>query len=93
MEATAELARLLAAEPAAMPLRLKGYATLQARAPFEEARPDFEAALTAARAAEAPYEIALTLRALAELGGADGTEADTILEQLGVVALPHIPLP
>ena len=48
---------------------------------------------TAARAANAEYEVGLTLRAIAETSGVDDGEADEILNRLGVVSTPSIPLP
>jgi tetratricopeptide (TPR) repeat protein len=73
--------------------RLAGYAVFQSRAGFAKAKPHFDASLEAARAAGAQYEIALTLRALADTGGFDSSEADTMLQRLGVVSLPSVPLP
>jgi hypothetical protein len=73
--------------------RLAGYAVVQSRAPFAKAKPHFDASAVAARAADAPYELALTLRAIAETGGDDGAEAAAILERLGVVSTPSVPLP
>jgi class 3 adenylate cyclase/tetratricopeptide (TPR) repeat protein len=74
--------------------RLAGYALVQSRAPFDEAKPHFEASAAAADAAHAQYELALTRRALAETSGA-GTdeEADAVLESLGVVRTAPVPLP
>jgi class 3 adenylate cyclase/tetratricopeptide (TPR) repeat protein len=73
--------------------RLAGYAVVQSRAGFEEAKPHFERSLEAARAANAEYELALTLRAIAETsGGADGQGAE-ILARLGIVSTPLVPLP
>ena len=47
-----------------------------------------------ASAAHAQYELALTLRAIAETsGGGDDEEADAILDQLGVVKTVAVPLP
>ncbi len=73
-----------------------GYAHHQARQP-EEGRPHFEESLRIARELKVQYEVALTLRAMAatryptseDLGAA----SDEILEQLGVVSLPNVPLP
>ncbi|MHB8641539.1 MAG: tetratricopeptide repeat protein [Gaiellaceae bacterium] len=73
--------------------RLAGYAVVQSRAPLAQAKPHFDASLEAARAADAQYELALTLRAIAETNGETSAEADAILEQLGVVATPSVPLP
>ncbi len=62
----------------------------------DEARPRFERSLELARELEADYEVALTLEALGRtrLGGPD-TEAESkaILERLGVVSTPRVPLP
>jgi hypothetical protein len=66
---------------------------VQSRAPLAKAKPHFDASLEAARVSDSSYEIALTLRALAETGGGDMTEADELLERLGVVATPTVPLP
>jgi tetratricopeptide (TPR) repeat protein len=73
--------------------RLAGYAVLQSRAPFAKAKPHFDSSLEAARAAEAPYEAALTLLAAAHAGGEPSGEAEEILARLGVVSTPHVPLP
>ena len=73
--------------------RLAGYAVIQGRAPFAKAKPHFDASLEAARAAEAPYEAALTLLAVAQTGGGASDEADEILARLGVVSTPKVPLP
>jgi class 3 adenylate cyclase/tetratricopeptide (TPR) repeat protein len=80
--------------------RIAGYAALQNRDPAA-ARPHFEASLAHARASDAPYEEALTLHALAEVARRDGAgdpdelerSAEGLLERLGVVAVPRVPLP
>jgi hypothetical protein len=75
--------------------RALGYGLHQARRP-DEARPHLEESLRLARTAASEYDIALTLRALAETGLGDATagdEAEAILERLGVTALPRVPLP
>ncbi|HEX9235783.1 MAG TPA: tetratricopeptide repeat protein [Actinomycetota bacterium] len=85
--------------------RVRGYAWLQLGLP-EQARRAFDQSLAEARPRKADYEVALTLRALAELdersvGGVnqgDGAsavraESDSILERLGVVHVPEFPLP
>jgi tetratricopeptide (TPR) repeat protein len=72
--------------------RTLGYALVQDRRP-DEARPHFERSRELARAWRAPYELALTLRALAESCGERSAEADEIFERLGVVTTPHVPLP
>jgi tetratricopeptide (TPR) repeat protein len=81
------------AERDSMIERLSGYATVQARAPFEQAKVHFDAALAAAREANRPYELALVLRALAETTKTPDREADRILAELGVVSTPRVPLP
>jgi class 3 adenylate cyclase/tetratricopeptide (TPR) repeat protein len=76
--------------------RSVGYALHQARRP-DEARPHFEDSLRIARALNAKYEVALTLRAMAatrhpseaDLAG----ESDAILEQLHVASVRPVPLP
>jgi class 3 adenylate cyclase/tetratricopeptide (TPR) repeat protein len=76
--------------------RTIGYALCQARRRVE-ATPHFEESLRIARALRAEFEIALTLRAMAAVGweGAEGlrAESDAILERLGVVSVPRVPLP
>ena len=76
--------------------RLAGLALHQSRRP-EEARPHFEASLARARELAAEYEVALTLLAMAETGqpAADDLAAESraILDRLGVVSLPRVPLP
>jgi class 3 adenylate cyclase/tetratricopeptide (TPR) repeat protein len=73
--------------------RLFGYAIVQSRAPLDDAKPHFDSSLEAARAAGADYEVALTLRAIAEVEHSEAPEADEILERLGVVKTPRVPLP
>jgi class 3 adenylate cyclase/tetratricopeptide (TPR) repeat protein len=90
-EALAALAGLPAGDP--MVERLTGYAIVQSRGPFAKAKPRFEASLAAARAGKRPYEIALTLRALAETTKEPHGEAERILDELGVVSTPRVPLP
>ena len=46
-----------------------------------------------ARAANAEYEVALTLRAIAETSGAEDGEGSEILRRLGIVSTPSVPLP
>ena len=74
--------------------RLAGYVRVQARDP-DAARPHFEESLRAGRELGAEYEVALTLKALADTGldPAGGAEAAETLSRLGVVATPHVPLP
>jgi predicted ATPase len=95
-DAAKAVERLLAADAStyiATLERLAGYAVIQSRAPFARAKPHFEASLDAAAGAEAPYEAALTLLAVAQTGGEASAEADEILSRLGVVATPTVPLP
>jgi class 3 adenylate cyclase/tetratricopeptide (TPR) repeat protein len=73
--------------------RLAGYAVVQSRAGFEVAKPHFERSLEAAETAGAEYEVALTLRAIAETSGVDDGRATEILGRLGVVSTPSVPLP
>jgi class 3 adenylate cyclase/tetratricopeptide (TPR) repeat protein len=75
--------------------RLHGYALVQARRP-DEARPRFERSLELARELDADYEVAMTLEALGRTRlGEPGSEAESkaILERLGVVSTPRVPLP
>ena len=75
--------------------RLHGYALVQARRP-DEARPHFERSLALGRELEADYEVALTLEALGRtrLGDPNAeAESKAILERLGVVSTPRVPLP
>lgn len=79
----------------AMLERLIAYALVQARRK-DDALPHFERSLELARDAGADYEVALTLKAMAdtEFAGDDAArESGEILERLGVVALPRVPLP
>jgi class 3 adenylate cyclase/tetratricopeptide (TPR) repeat protein len=73
--------------------RLTGYTVVQSRAGFEQAKPHFERSLEAAEASGAEYEVALTLRAIAETSGVDDGRATEILDRLGVVSTPSVPLP
>jgi class 3 adenylate cyclase/tetratricopeptide (TPR) repeat protein len=73
--------------------RLAGYAVVQSRAGFDAARPHFERSLEAAGAAGAEYELALTLRAVAETSGVDDGRGAEILGRLGIVSTPSVPLP
>jgi hypothetical protein len=75
--------------------RLHGYALVQARR-AEEASPHFERSLELARGVDADYELALTLEALGRTGlGEPDAEAESraILERLGVLSTPLVPLP
>jgi len=80
--------------------RVRGYAMIQLddRSGALEA---FEHSLSAARARGADYEVALTLQALLRLHAPHGglvpegavEESGAILERLGVIAVPAVPLP
>jgi class 3 adenylate cyclase/tetratricopeptide (TPR) repeat protein len=80
----------------ALILRSIGYAYHQARQP-EEGRPHFEESLRIARELKVQYEVALTLRAMVATKFPDAdalaAESDEILERLGVVSVPSVPLP
>jgi hypothetical protein len=66
-----------------------------------ESREPLQASLAAARARQADYEIGLTLRAMVEFARVGGEPADNdveeeskaILDRLGVVTVPEVPLP
>ena len=68
--------------------RLYGYALVQARRPPSRAGAHFDGSKALAQSVGATYELALTLEAVG-----DGQAARAILEDLGVVATPRIPLP
>jgi hypothetical protein len=82
--------------------RLRGFALLRLSR-LEEARASFEESLRSGRVREAEFEVALTLRGLAELLeladiADDGltaadlrSESQAIMERLGVVWVPAIP--
>jgi hypothetical protein len=76
--------------------RLLGYAIHQGRE-AERARPHFETSLRIARELPAEYEIALTLKAMADTDSpADEDpkpEHEEIFERLGVISVPSPPLP
>ncbi|HYZ20268.1 MAG TPA: tetratricopeptide repeat protein, partial [Gaiellaceae bacterium] len=76
--------------------RTIGLALHQARRP-EEGTPHLLESLRIARDLRAVYEEALTLRALADTKSPDAdayrAESDAILERLGVVSVPKVPLP
>ena len=62
----------------------------------EEARPHLERSLELARGVDVDYEVALTLEALGRtgLGGAEAeAENRAILDRLGVLSTPLVPLP
>ena len=98
--AAAELREAAQASPfgglEALILRQLGYALWQARRP-EEARNELGESLRVARELSAEYEVALTLRAMANVRFDDAdalrAESDAILARLGVVAVPTVPLP
>ena len=72
-----------------------GYARAQAGL-TEEARASFEESLATAQTTEAEYEQALAHQALAAIGEdveRNSARAQSLLDQLGVVSLPPIPLP
>ncbi len=73
--------------------RLIGYALVQWRRPGD-ATEHFESSLTAARSGRLEYDLALTLKALDEVGQGSGEPTSReILDRLGVVATPSVPLP
>jgi class 3 adenylate cyclase/tetratricopeptide (TPR) repeat protein len=73
--------------------RLIGYALAQARRP-DEARPHFDESLRAAERASAEYELALTMRALADTGASEYRGlAEVVFDRLGVISTPYVPLP
>ncbi|HEX2029437.1 MAG TPA: adenylate/guanylate cyclase domain-containing protein [Nitriliruptorales bacterium] len=80
--------------------RLRGYALMQL-GDLAAAREELEESLQAGRARAAEYEVALTLRALVDLRyRSEGlllesleAESRSILERLGVVHVPEVPLP
>ncbi len=88
--------------PFAMLHRVSGYAHIQLR-DLARAGSDLERSLEVGRARQADFEVALTLRALAALARIEGrgdravggfdAECRAILDRLGVVSLPTIPLP
>jgi class 3 adenylate cyclase/tetratricopeptide (TPR) repeat protein len=104
--ATCDAAFLLAREvggvPPQLPLlnRVKAYALIQ-EGRLEQAREALQESLAAARARQADYEIGLTLRAMVEfarvaLEPSDHeaeAESKAILDRLGVVIVPDVPLP
>jgi class 3 adenylate cyclase/tetratricopeptide (TPR) repeat protein len=73
--------------------RALGYALVQARDP-DAARPHFERSLEIGEAIGAGYEVALTLKALADTSSPELRERSrSLLDELGVVAVPEPPLP
>jgi class 3 adenylate cyclase/tetratricopeptide (TPR) repeat protein len=79
--------------------RVRGYALTQL-GELREAREAFERSLSSARTLGADHEIALTLQASIRLGDLDGEpappraleESGAILDRLGVIAVPAVPL-
>lgn len=98
------LARAHAREgvPAQSPMlhRIRGLALMQLGR-LEEAGPALEESLSAASRRRATFEVALTLRALRDLSAMQGevpeprreAEADELIEGLGIVWMPKVPLP
>jgi hypothetical protein len=81
--------------------RVRGYALLQA-GDTNAAKEAFAASLESGRARDADYEVALTMVALAQLASVEGDapraeqleyEGSQLLERLGVLSLPQVPLP
>jgi tetratricopeptide (TPR) repeat protein len=73
--------------------RMRGYALCQARRP-DEGRTYLEHSLALSRTVGSDYETALSLRALADTGGSGRDEAaEQTFARLGIVNLPHVPLP
>jgi hypothetical protein len=72
--------------------RLHGYALVQARR-ADEAGPRFDRSLKLARGQGADYEVALTLEAQARTAGGEEAESKEILDRLGVLETPVVPLP
>jgi len=76
--------------------RLHGLALVQGREP-RKAHGHFERALEVARSLGAEFEVALTLKAMADVGAPDAdtlrAESEEILKGLGVVSVPRVPLP
>jgi class 3 adenylate cyclase/tetratricopeptide (TPR) repeat protein len=85
-----EMGRLNALGPSLE--RALGYALHQSRRQ-EEGAIHFERSLHLARETQARYEIGLTLQAIAAIIGQTSPEAEELLEQLGVVSVPSVPLP
>ncbi|HEV7639582.1 MAG TPA: adenylate/guanylate cyclase domain-containing protein, partial [Gaiellaceae bacterium] len=72
--------------------RVLGLAAVQARRPAD-APAEFDESLRVARELGAQYEVARTLRARADAGLGEPEDAHEILDRLGVVSLPLVPLP
>jgi hypothetical protein len=87
--------------PPQLPLlnRVRAYALMQGGR-LDEARAALQESLAAGRARQADYEIGVTLRAMVELAGTSGEAIDAavaaesreILDRMGVVAIPEVPL-
>jgi class 3 adenylate cyclase/tetratricopeptide (TPR) repeat protein len=101
-KAAFQLAREVGGVPPQLPLlhRVKAYALIQGGR-LEDAREALQESLATARARQADYEIGLTLRAVVEFARVAGQPSDhdaeaeskAILDRLGVVTLPEVPLP
>jgi hypothetical protein len=92
-------ARTLGGVPAQIPLlqRVRGV-SFALTGQSTPARAAFEQSLAAARTRGAEYEVALTLRAMAEYSGDDNDESEewrgqagTTLSKLGVISAPELP--
>ena len=72
--------------------RVRGYAYAQLQR-YDDAATEFERSIDAARAGDALYELALSLRAAEILRGAssDGGEAERLFEAMQVSTLPEVP--
>jgi class 3 adenylate cyclase/tetratricopeptide (TPR) repeat protein len=93
--ALAEAAEIAGVEAARISLeRSLGYALVQARRK-DEATPHLEASADLARTLKLDYELALTLKALADTGAdpSVGSRARELLDGLGVVVVAEPPLP
>jgi tetratricopeptide (TPR) repeat protein len=77
--------------------RIQGYALMQLGR-LDDAAAAFDSSLLVAHSRKAPYDVALTMRAIAQLArlqgsesSAFGRESDRILSGLGIVAVPDVP--
>jgi class 3 adenylate cyclase/tetratricopeptide (TPR) repeat protein len=83
----------------AMLHRLRGYALAQ-RGDLDAGRAALDQSMEIARARQADFELALTLRALADVGRLSGdpcvdlweTESRSLFDRLGVIRVPGVPL-
>lgn len=94
-DALAHAAEIAGGDAARVSLeRSLGYALVQARR-RDEAKPHLEASAELARALKLDYELALTLKALADTGvePSAGARAQELLDGLGVVVVAEPPLP